>query len=268
MSKVSICETGWINLVFDGRNKEYGAYQLRQENPKTLTKAFFFGLLFTVFISGLGLLFSSFKNKPDLIKKEESPVIRITKFDNIRKLETEKMVIPMKKKIQKLDETKKLVNPEITSDVKQADEVKPNSVANSTSSDSGTVITTNTTTDINTSVGTNIGNKKLDNTPVETGMLDKLPEFPGGMDKFYTYVGSHFEKPEIDIEKTINIYVSFVIETDGSMTTIKVLHDPGYGLSKEAIRVLTSLKTKWKPGIVDGKSVRTSYSLPITIKME
>ena len=51
------------------------------------------------------------------------------------------------------------------------------------------------------------------------------------------------------------------------MTDIKVLRNPGYGLDKEAVRVLKSLKTKWKPGIKDGQNVRTQYTLPIKIQM-
>ncbi|MNX39750.1 Gram-negative bacterial tonB protein [compost metagenome] len=95
-----------------------------------------------------------------------------------------------------------------------------------------------------------------------------MPEFPGGMAKFYTYVGNNFQKPELDAEKTLRVYVSFVIERDGSITDITVIKDPGYGLGKEAIRVLKSIKAKWTPGILNGKTVRTAYNLPITIKTE
>jgi len=95
-----------------------------------------------------------------------------------------------------------------------------------------------------------------------------MPEFPGGMAKFYSYVGNNFQRPELDVERTLKVYVSFVIERDGSITDIKVLNDPGYGLGKEAIRVLKSIKTKWTPGILNGKTVRTAYNLPITIKTE
>ena len=65
----------------------------------------------------------------------------------------------------------------------------------------------------------------------------------------------------------MSVSVSFVIEKDGSMTDIKVLRNPGYGLDKEAIRVLKALKTKWKPGVKNGKYVRTQYTLPIKIQM-
>ena len=57
-----------------------------------------------------------------------------------------------------------------------------------------------------------------------------------------------------------------MVEKDGSMTDIQVKNDPGYGLGREAIRVLKSLKTKWTPGMIGSKPVRTSYNLPITVQ--
>ena len=66
----------------------------------------------------------------------------------------------------------------------------------------------------------------------------------------------------------MKVYVSFVIEKDGSMTDIQVKRDPGYGMGKEAIRVLKSLKTKWSPGMIGSKAVRTAYNLPITVQMD
>jgi protein TonB len=103
------------------------------------------------------------------------------------------------------------------------------------------------------------------NGPFRRSSLDKLPEFPGGIQKFYNYVGNNFEKPQINEMKEVRVVVSFVIEKDGSMTDIKVIENPGSGLDREAIRVLKSLRTKWIPGIKDGQAVRTYYTLPIIV---
>ena len=118
------------------------------------------------------------------------------------------------------------------------------------------------------------GSGTIINTPVDYGdtvvtsaILDKMPEFPGGINKFYNYIGKNFESPEVNGESSIRIYVSFVVEKDGSMSNIQVKNDPGYGLGKEAIRVLKSMKTKWSPGMISSKAVRTSYNLPITVQM-
>lgn len=132
---------------------------------------------------------------------------------------------------------------------------------------------TNTGTGItyhNSAQGNGIENTALiehGNTVVTAAILDKLPEFPGGIAKFYSYIGETFETPEINAERSIRIYVSFVVEKDGSMSEIQVKNDPGYGLAREAIRVLKSLKTKWAPGMIGSKPMRTSYNLPITVQM-
>lgn len=97
--------------------------------------------------------------------------------------------------------------------------------------------------------------------------LQRQPEFPGGIQEFYKLVNNNFRIPDISHEVTARIYVSFVIEKDGSMTNIKVLRDPGYGLGREAVRVLESIKTKWEPGIDNNKPVRAMYNLPITINI-
>ena len=98
--------------------------------------------------------------------------------------------------------------------------------------------------------------------------VDVSPEFPGGMQRFYEKIGKGFDLPDLQREMTLRVFVSFVVEKDGSMSDIKVVKDPGYGMGDEAIRVLKSIKTKWKPGIKNGKPVRTAYSLPITLNIK
>lgn len=268
MSKVSIYETGWLNLVFEGKNKAYGAYQLRQESPKTTLIAFFFGLFFIASISVVGLLLSSFGTLPT---EEIKPFDRIIELSNIIPIAPEEPPLPpTQKKTAPLTEVTKqtdLTNNVTVTKAADANDIKsnidppaaPNPVPEGT--DIGATGTTTTGT-----VTTTPGNLDVPVDPnvlVVPTALDVMPAFPGGIKKFYDYVGSTFEKPEID--ETVSIFMSFVIEKDGSMSNIKVLRNPGYGLDKEAIRVLKSLRTKWKPGIKNGLPVRVLYTLPIKV---
>ncbi|MFP5437332.1 MAG: M56 family metallopeptidase [Bacteroidia bacterium] len=98
--------------------------------------------------------------------------------------------------------------------------------------------------------------------------LDPQPEFPGGMGAFLRHVLLEFKIPDVKEDNTYRIFVSFVVETDGSMSNYKVLKDPGFGLGDEAIRTLKTITTKWTPGKKDGKDVRTSYSMPITVNLK
>jgi protein TonB len=104
--------------------------------------------------------------------------------------------------------------------------------------------------------------------PVVVGALDEAPDFPGGLKEFNRQVGSKFNAPETSSEAVLKVFVSFVVEKDGTMTNIKVTRDPGYGMGQEAMRVLKSIKTKWKPGKIKGNAVRTAYSLPITVNVK
>lgn len=98
--------------------------------------------------------------------------------------------------------------------------------------------------------------------------LQVQPEFPGGQKAFSEFIMSNFYAPPIaDGPKTVKAYVSFVVEKDGTVTSIKVLKDPGYGVGEEAIRVL-KLSPKWKPGVQNGKAVRVMYNLPLTLNLK
>ena len=96
-----------------------------------------------------------------------------------------------------------------------------------------------------------------------TSGVDIKPEFEGGMEKFYKFIGQNFKVPDEE-DLRGKIFVSFVVEKDGSLGDIKVIRDIGYGTGNEAMRVL-KICPKWKPGELNGKKVRVLYSMPINI---
>lgn len=272
MSKLSIYETSWIDLVFQYRNKEYGAYQLRRESGKTSIMALFMGILLLTFALSIPVILNYFNPAIGIPLPEfTNTILNVTDIIPNQLREIERPALPAVKtqNTEAPVQSEQLVNPEIV----QAPLANQNIAKNT---DNTTVAITSTegtaTAGINPSPSTGTGTEtagSIDpgNTIVASATLDKLPEFPGGINKFYTYVGNNFEKPDVDSGSTMKVYVSFVIEKDGSMTDIQVKRDPGYGLGKEAVRVLKSLKTKWSPGMIGSKPVRTAYNLPITVQM-
>lgn len=117
----------------------------------------------------------------------------------------------------------------------------------------------------------------VDNTPAQdpeymvydSSALQGKPEYPGGIDAFYKFVSNTIKVPPIEPEEDmkIKVIVTFVVEKDGTISSIKVPRDPGYGLGEEVKRVLR-LSKKWKPGEQNGKLVRTSFALPIILQIE
>lgn len=272
MSKSSIYESKWTDLVFENKNKEYGAYQLRQENSKTSVTALFMGLLLIAALGSASMLIN--KLKPNEIVEPETftePLTPVNLKPDLVQPEQTKPIAPPEQSVAAAPSINtQLTNPVVAAATDATPDIATNidnaPVVNNTSTGSGTVINAIPTTGGNGGEGTSVVPESND--PVIPAALDKMPEFPGGMGKFYSYVGNNFKRPELDAERTLKVYVSFVIERDGSITDIEVKNDPGYGMGKEAIRVLKSLKTKWTPGILNGKPVRTAYNLPITIKTE
>ncbi|MET3025141.1 M56 family metallopeptidase [Flavobacterium sp. UW10123] len=95
------------------------------------------------------------------------------------------------------------------------------------------------------------------------------PQFPGGIEKFYMFVGQNFKMSEEFSKQKMDgkLLIEFMVEKDGSLSEFNVVKNLGYGTADEAIRVL-KLSPKWIPGSENGKPVRVLYSLPITIQSE
>ncbi|MEG0848618.1 MAG: energy transducer TonB [Flavobacterium sp.] len=93
--------------------------------------------------------------------------------------------------------------------------------------------------------------------------IEIKPEFPGRQQALDNFIKENYKNPK---DKTLkgNVYVTFIIEKDGSLSDIKVLRDIGSGTGAEAIRILKT-SPNWIPGKQNNNVVRTLYSLPISI---
>ena len=99
-------------------------------------------------------------------------------------------------------------------------------------------------------------------------VVEEDPEFPGGIEALYRYLASNIKYPEQAKAEKIqgHVYVTFIIEKDGSISNIKLLRDIGGGCGQEAVRVVQAMP-KWKPARQRGKRVRAQYTLPINFKL-
>lgn len=102
----------------------------------------------------------------------------------------------------------------------------------------------------------------------KTPYVEVVPEFTGGMPAWTTYLQETIAYPKIAREKNIQgkVQLSFIVETDGSLSEIKVLKGIGGGCDEEAVRVLKN-SPQWKPGIQNGKLVRVLYTMLIIFKL-
>lgn len=106
--------------------------------------------------------------------------------------------------------------------------------------------------------------KEENNTVYSFVSMETPPSYPGGIEKFYTFLNDNIKYPEVAKENNVqgNVFVSFTVEKDGSLSDIKIDRKLGYGTDEEAIRVL-KLSRRWNPGMQNGKPVRVKYNIPI-----
>lgn len=100
-------------------------------------------------------------------------------------------------------------------------------------------------------------------------VVESMPEFPGGDANLYKYLAENIKYPQMAKESGIQgrVFVTFVVERDGSVTDVRVLRGIGGGCDEEAIRVVKGMP-KWTPGKQRGKSVRVQYNLPVKFTLQ
>ncbi|NHM08331.1 hypothetical protein G4D82_13970 [Flavobacterium sp. CYK-4] len=98
---------------------------------------------------------------------------------------------------------------------------------------------------------------------IDAKQLEIKPDFPGGISKFYQFLGQNFNLPEKG-ENTGKIYLTFIVEVDGTLTNINIVRGINPAMNLEALRVM-KLSPKWIPGRIGEELVRSKYSIPISI---
>lgn len=262
--KLDILKKQWVDLVFEGRNKAYGAYQLRRNSPADTLKALLIGAAFFSFLVATPMI-SNFmgRNKVEESinldekivtiklppKKLEEPIVPLAPPPPPPpRVEQVKFVKPVVAKASEVVEEppkiKDIVNKKIGDKAIEGNPDAPLSIE---------------------PVGKGPIDAVAEDTKIySTAGIEQKPEFPGGIANFYKFVGNNFKAPEEEGLKG-KVLVTFVVEKDGTLTDIKVVRDIGFGTAAEAIRVLKK-SPRWAPGEQNGKKVRVQYSLPITIQ--
>ncbi len=100
-------------------------------------------------------------------------------------------------------------------------------------------------------------------------VVEQDPEFPGGMEALLKYLAQNIKYPPLARDNGITgkVFVTFVVERDGSIANVKLLRDIGGGCGAEAIRVVKSMP-KWNPGKQRGKAVRVQFNLPVNFTLK
>lgn len=257
--KLDLLKNEWLDIVFEGRNKSYGAYDLRKSDTKTTARALVLGAVIFSFLVSIPLLASLIPESSDDDMNMDKKIVTVKLPPKEKPKENLPPPPPPPPKVDQVKFVKPVVAKaeEVVEEPPKIKEIVDKKLgAETIKGDPDAELTVEP-----------IGNGDVveeDNSIYNTAGIEVKPDFPGGMEKFYKFVGKNYQVPEEEGLKG-KVFVSFVVEKDGSLTEIKVIRDIGYGTGKEAIRVLKSCP-KWNPGEQNGKKVRVLYSLPINIQ--
>jgi protein TonB len=251
------------DMVFEGRNKEYGAYMLRKLYTKNVNRAIVIAIILFVLFLSIPLIQSMFKGEEET---SVAPVVKVV--DLAAPPSVEKIVPPPPP--PPVRSTVKFTPPVVKKDEEVTKEEIPD-VKELQKTDAGTETVKGDPTAPPTLEG--IENGTGPTGPVQEVFEDKvyiavekMPEFPGGMAAMMKYMGEKFRIPSAAQRAGAegNVVLSFVVGPTGEITNIEVLKGLGYGLDEEAVRVIKGMP-KWSPGEQNGRKVSVKYTVPYRI---
>lgn len=275
MSKLDIFRKEWLEVVFEDKNKNYGAYQLRKSNGNNTTKALFWGSVVFLVLFFSPKLYNLIKGSQDEQKDDlKAQEVVLTPPPPINP-ETPPPP-PVEPPPPKTDQVK--MPPPIVKPDEQVQE-EPPTVEKLKEADPGQRdIKGDPTADvvINEPVGEGPKRENAvavdDNKVYDFVSIEKQPSFQGepqGGAKFNKYLSGAIRYPSMAQENNVQgkVFVSFIVEKDGSLTDITVVRGPGSGLNEEAVRVIKS-SPRWTPGIQNGKPVRVKFTLTVNFSLQ
>lgn len=264
-------------IVFENRNKEYGAYDLRHQYPRLLTKSFIVGTSIFLLVALSPFIYLTIKNltappatevKADLVNiVEDEPIIEQPKEEEPPpppppkeepKIEVIQNVVPEPVKAPKIETPPPPISKQLetTTGLNNQEGVKapaytPPPPPPSTGTKTATV------------------EVKANNPNEIYKDVDQSAEYPGGMGALRKFLGENFDTSLMEGgEGTLKAKLKFVVEKDGTVSAVTIEEkSPNSDFNNEAIRVVKKLK-KWTPAKRNGESVRSYYSVPFTMNFE
>jgi protein TonB len=248
-------------VVFDNRNKSYGAYIIRKEYFSSMAKGSAGSFLFVGIV--LSCIQIAIMIKPEMVEPliKEPPVPY--DLSGKPKIIPEKHEPEIKRTLKKIDGIPTHV---VTHEVTDTPPVENQDVSRSTGESNGetvTVISSDNVGVVPVTVTTTIVE-----TPKILDHAEVMPEFDGGLKALYRYLSKTLRYPgaaqKMGQEGTA--FVRFVIDTNGAVTNLEIITSAGASLDKEALRVI-GLMPKWKPGMQHGVLVNVRMVLPVTFRL-
>jgi periplasmic protein TonB len=261
MTNNEILRASVLDILFEGRNKEYGAYALRKEYNQRLLWGLGSGLCLV-----FGLMLISGMKRNDSKPNEKTPLeeVIVSSFE-LPEIKEQELPQPRQQRPPEAVSTVQYTTPRIVDELQESEmpdrtAVDENAIGkeNSEGEKPGNVVTLATGPS---------GNQEPVTEPVappEPPKPSSAPEFPGGMDALREFLIRHLVTPDnLDVGEKKIVKARFFVDKDGSVSTIEIELSGGKVFDKEVMRVCKKMP-KWKPALQNGMPVKVSYVLPVT----
>ncbi len=282
---VDLSSKEWTDVIFEGKNKEFGAYELRRQSDKRHNRAVIFVLigLILVLIGGYFWgMYSDYRREQRELElqaqlEQQLADIAAAEAEDPEEVEEVPQAVEEPQREEALPE--EILNTikdteisiaadeEVTEDITSKDDVaESTAAAGSTTFDQGT-------DDLNV-----VREHKEEiiveekHEPVKEEIftaVEQMPQFPGGEGELLKYISTHIKYPTMAAENNIQgrVVVKFVVQKDGKVGEVVVLRGRDPDLDKEAVRVVKTLPN-FIPGKMNGQAVSVWYTLPINFKLQ
>ena len=277
MAKIDLIDNGWVDLVFEGKNQAYGAYQLRKNTGIRNLKAIITMFVGFAIIAAIVIAQVSIDNDIASRNAAIETDVELQSLAEKKEAKVEKKDEPEVEKIE-IERVKSSVAftvPEIKKDneVKEEQEMKSQEELQETN----TAIGAFNVEGNDETAGEVLKAKEVIAEPEppkveETKVFDvveQMPTFPGGQAALMSWLSSNIKYPVVAEENGVQgrVVCTFVVERDGSITDVQVVRGVDPSLDKEAVRVLKQMP-HWIPGKQNGSAVRVKYTVPVTFRLQ
>ena len=282
--EVDLSSREWCDLVFEGKNKDFGAYVIRTESTKRHNMAVLWTLIGALAVAALafGLVKANqYLEERRLANAQDQTEVLIDMSQEAEEPEPEQQRVEPEKPEALPEEVLKSVKVtelQIVEDekVKKEDEIKTQDELKETETAFGQKDNEKGTEDRNVTktLKDEVVVEKKEEKPKEVKeevfrSVEQMPQFPGGEAALMKYLQSHINYPPMAAENNVQgrVVVQFVVDKTGKVGEVKVVRSVDKDLDKEAVRVCKSLP-KFTPGRQNGQAVSVWYTLPVTFKLQ
>ena len=280
MAKVDLLDQKWIDLVFEGKNEAYGAYQIRQDTTKRNNMAMLFLLLGIAAAVGIFFAWGGIANAiaASEERNEGTEALEMVVDDQEEEEQEEDEIVydvqPEEEQVQQ----DQLMNSEKFTDYAMDDEAPQEVTKTQDETEKSDVAISSVTFDQGSEEGQQVLKQnevvveKVEQKEEETKVfevVEQMPQFPGGDAALMQYLSSHIKYPVVAEENGIQgrVVCTFVVERNGSITDVRVVKSVDPSLDKEAVRVIKSMPHRI-PGKQNGSAVRVKYTVPVTFRLQ